>query len=50
MARLREWCVDVNKSQSGVKYDFVFVDEKSFDKYHPKTFDALMSSFIEYKG
>jgi len=49
MARLREWCVDVNKSQSEVEYDFVFVDEKSFDKYHPKTFDALMSSFIEYK-
>jgi len=49
MARLREWCVDVNKSQSEVEYDFVFVDEKSFDKYHPKTFDALMSSFVEYK-
>jgi len=49
MARLREWCVDVNKSQDEVEYDFVFVDEKSFDKYHPKTFDALMSSFIEYK-
>ena len=49
MARLREWCVDVNKSQNEVEYDFVFVDEKSFDKYHPKTFDALMSSFTEYK-
>jgi type III restriction enzyme len=46
MARLREWCVDVNKSQREVEYDFVFVDDKSFDKYHLKTFDALMSSFI----
>jgi len=49
MARLREWCVDINKAQNEVEYDFVFVDEKSFDKYHPKTFDALMSSFTEYK-
>jgi type III restriction enzyme len=50
MARLREWCVDVNKVQNEVRYDFVFVDQSSFDKYRPKTFDALMSSFLEYKN
>ena len=50
MARLREWCVDVNKVQNEVRYDFVFVDQSSFDKYRPKTFDALMSSFSEYKN
>ena len=50
MARLREWCVDINKVQNEVRYDFVFVDQSSFDKYRPKTFDALMSSFSEYKN
>ena len=27
MKRLREWCVDINKAQSDVHYDYVFVDE-----------------------
>lgn len=50
MARLREWCADINNVQNEVDYDFVFVDQESFDKYHPKTFDTLMSSFKEYKN
>ena len=50
MARLKEWCADINKAQNDVVYDFVFVDQESFDKYQPKTFDALMESFTEYKS
>ena len=50
MARLKEWCADINKVQNEVEYDFVFVDQESFDKYQPKTFDALMESFTEYKS
>ena len=50
MARLKEWCADINKAQEDVEYDFVFVDQESFDKYQPKTFDALMESFTEYKS
>jgi len=37
MKRLCEWCVDINNAQSDIKYDYVFVDEESFNKYKPKT-------------
>lgn len=49
MERLREWCVDINNVQADVHYDFVFVDQKSFDQYKPKSFKSLMSGFMEYK-
>ena len=49
MKRLCEWCVDINKAQSNIKYDYVFVDEESFNKYKPKSFEALMTGFQEYK-
>ena len=50
MARLKEQCADINKAQNDVVYDFVFVDQESFDKYKPKNFDALLESFTEYKS
>ncbi len=49
MARLKQWCKDINKSQDNVRFDFVFVDEEGFNKYQPKTFAALLKSFREYK-
>ena len=49
MERLKQWCADINKVQSSVRYDYVFVDEESFNKYHPKTFGSLITSFREYK-
>ena len=49
MARLREWCVDINKAQSVIHYDYVFVDEESFNQYKPKNFEALMSGFRDCK-
>ena len=50
MARLRQWCEDVNHAQPGVKYDFVYVDEESFEQFHPTSFLQLMDGFVEYKG
>ncbi len=50
MKRLKEWCTDINKVQSEVRYDFVYVDEASFKRYKPKTFEALLSSFMDYKN
>jgi type III restriction enzyme len=50
MERLKQWCADINKAQSAVHYDYVFVDEESFNKYHPKIFGSLVSSFREYKN
>ena len=48
MQRLHQWCEDVNRVQSDVKYDFVFVDQEGFEKYKPKSFRQLTDSFKEY--
>ena len=32
------WFLSVNRVQSDVKYDFVFVDQEGFEKYKPKSF------------
>ena len=50
MARLKQWCEDVNSVQNGTEYDFVFVDQESFESYRPNTFEALMAGFREYKS
>ncbi len=49
MERLRQWCADINRVQAEVEYDFVYVDEESFEQYKPKTFRQLMDGFREYK-
>jgi len=49
MNRLKQWCEDVNKAQSEVKFDFVYVDEPSFDKHRPKNLESLVAGFREYK-
>ena len=49
MARLQQWCEDVNRVQSKVKYNYVFVDEESFKPFTPKTFESLVNSFTKYK-
>ena len=47
--RLRQWCEDVNRTNSGVAYDFVYVDAEGFDKYQPKTFRELFDGFSAYR-
>ncbi len=49
MERLRQWCEDINRVQSDVTYDFVYVDEESFEKYQPVSFQQLVAGFREYK-
>ena len=49
MERLRQWCEDMNRVQSGVRYDFVYVDQEGFEKYKPVGFRELVKSFMEYK-
>ena len=50
MARLAQWCADATAAdESGARYDFVFVDQKSFEQHAPQTFAALAASFTEYK-
>ncbi len=50
MARLKQWCEDINQTQRDVFFDFVYVDEESFEKYHPKSFGDLVKSFRGYKS
>jgi type III restriction enzyme len=48
MQRLWQWCKDINQAQADVTYDFVFVDEESFEKYKPTSFLQLIEGFREY--
>ncbi|MBF0320698.1 MAG: DEAD/DEAH box helicase family protein [Nitrospirae bacterium] len=48
--RLNMWCADINKSQTKQRFDFVFVDEKDYDKYKPQSFSELVINFTEYKS
>ena len=49
MERLRQWCEDINRVQSGVRYDFVYVDQESFERYRPASFRQLVHGSREYK-
>jgi type III restriction enzyme len=49
MERLRQWCEDINQVQADVVYDFVYVDEESFEQYKPTSFRQLRSGFREYR-
>jgi len=49
MRRLRQWCEDVNRVQADVAWDFVYVDEESFERFKPTTFRQLLDGFREYK-
>ena len=50
MQRLRQWCEDINKVQTDVAYDFVYVDQEAFELYRPTSFQALVDSFTDYKN
>jgi len=47
--RLKQWCEDINNNQKEKIYDFVYVDEESFQKFKPASFNSLIKSFREYK-
>lgn len=49
MKRLRDWCEDVNKLQSEVKFSFIFASQNDFNTYKPKTFQAILEAFREFQ-
>lgn len=49
MHRLRQWCEDVTDAVPDAFFDFVYVDEKSFQNYRPETFRHLLEGFTAYK-
>lgn len=50
MARLKQWCEDVNTSLGQVAWDFVYVDQNSFEEYEPGAFEALVTSFTRFRS
>ena len=50
MERLKQWCADVNNAQGDAIYDFVFIDDKNFEKYSPSSFSELIINFTQYKS
>jgi type III restriction enzyme len=50
MVRLKQWCEDINRVQTDVIFDYVYVDQESFEKYKLKSFAQLVSGFKEYKS
>ena len=49
MERLRQWCIDINHIQTDIKYDFVYVDQESFEKFRPSSFKQLIEGFRNFK-
>lgn len=49
MARLRQWCEDVNRIQGARYHRYVFVDSEAFEKYRPRTFEQLIEAFTKYQ-
>jgi type III restriction enzyme len=49
MARLKQWCEDINRVQKNVRYGFVYVDQESFDRYKPGSFGQLLAGFKGYQ-
>ncbi len=49
MARLEQWCLDANAVQPAT-HDFVYVGEREFDEYKPRSFTELMENFRRFKG
>ncbi len=48
MARLKQWCVDLNILQSNVRYGLVYVPMEDFERHQPQNFSELIASFKEY--
>jgi type III restriction enzyme len=46
MTRLKTWCEDLNSIDKNQKYDFLFVDQETYEKYQ-KSEHAKFSKFID---
>jgi len=49
MARLAQWCDDMNAVVSGTEYKFVFAGDGEFEKYRPGSFFELLELHRKYK-
>lgn len=49
MARLKQWCEDVNLLGAGHDVSFVFVDQEPFQEHRPNSFGELEASFRRFQ-
>ena len=53
MSRLALWCHDATaagkETETPTTYNFLYIDQESFEKHHPATLADLATSFTEYK-
>lgn len=49
MARLKQWCQDINRVQTKAKWGFVYIPSDKFEQIHPKSFSDLVANFNEYQ-
>lgn len=47
IARLKQWCEDVNKVQKKVTYNYLYVRQEEYEKYRPASFKQLINNFVE---
>ena len=47
IARLKQWCEDVNQIQKKVKYNWLYVRQEEYEKYRPADFGQLISNFVK---
>ncbi|MDR1872369.1 MAG: DEAD/DEAH box helicase family protein [Deltaproteobacteria bacterium] len=47
--RLKNWCLDVNNIQRKVKFNFLFIDEKTFHNYTFNKFAEFLPLFTRFK-
>jgi type III restriction enzyme len=53
LQRLRHWCADAtaaSATETGTEYKLVYVDQAGFEKYSPKDFAGLATSFTDYQS
>jgi type III restriction enzyme len=43
--RLFEWCDDLNKAQSKIKINALYVEQEPYEKYTPKNFEELIEAY-----
>lgn len=45
LERLKQWCDDVNRAQTGTRYEWAYVEQEEFEKFKPKNFAELLNQF-----
>jgi len=45
LERLAQWCKDINKIESQIKFYWLYIEQNKFEKYNPRDFSTLNNLF-----